>query len=423
MFPPGFTFFLRFLRRRSHSSSAEQPHPQPPKESNEILGNNTPNPKAKNEISDEHRLIRLQKDFKLHQLTEGPKIEVPLNKFEALRYYRQLLSLRHLETAASNLYRERLIRGFCHLYTGQEACAVGIRAAMGKQEKLISGYRIHGWAYLMGVSAQGVLAELTGRETGCSGGKGGSMHMYGKNFYGGTGIVGDQVPLGAGLALAGKYLNDGSVALTVYGDGAANQGQISETFNMALLWKLPLVFICENNNYGMGTSSDRSSSNNEYYKRGDQMPGIQVDGQDVLAVKSATTFAIQHAKKKGPLILELKTYRYGGHSMSDPGTSYRSREEIQKVRMERDPIKSFQQVCVKELRISQDEVKEVDKLVRIEIDNATKSARNDEEPALPYLWSDVYSGYYEGYLRDIKELSLKHKRLLKIQDIKAETEY
>jgi len=243
--------------------------------------------------------------------------------------------------------------------------------------------------------------------------------MYGKNFYGGTGIVGDQVPLGAGLAFAGKYLKDESVSLAIYGDGAANQGQIFETFNMAQLWKLPIIFVCENNNYGMGTSSERASCNNEYFKRGDHLPGIQVDGQDVLAVRSATTFAIQHAKERGPLILELKTYRFGGHSMSDPGTSYRSREEIKKFRMEQDPIKNFQRVIMKEFNISQDEIKELDKLVKIEIEEATKAARCAEEPSLPHLWSDVYSGYYEEHIRNVKEHSLKHINLNKIYDIKA----
>ncbi|KAH8412565.1 hypothetical protein KR009_003152, partial [Drosophila setifemur] len=357
--------------------------------------------------------IRLQRDFQLHRLSAGPENIVRLNKSDALRYYRQLVALRHLEAAASNLYKERLIRGFCHLYTGQEACAVGIRAAMGEQDKLISGYRIHGWAYLMGVSAHRVLAELTGRESGCSGGKGGSMHMYGKNFYGGTGIVGDQVPLGAGLAFAAKYLKEGSVSLALYGDGAANQGQIYETFNMAQLWKLPMIFVCENNNYGMGTSTERSSSNNKYYRKGDTVPGIQVDGQDVLAVRSATEFAIQYARVIGPVIMELNTYRYGGHSMSDPGTSYRSREEIQMVRSQRDPIKSFQQICLDQSLISQDEVKQIDQFVRIEMEAATKAAKRNEEPILSHLWSDVYSGPYNQYLRGISGESLEHLRFPK----------
>ncbi|XP_050741299.1 pyruvate dehydrogenase E1 component subunit alpha, mitochondrial-like [Drosophila biarmipes] len=423
MFPAGLAFSLRFLRRGALSSSADLPHPLPPKESNEVPANNEPKQKGKGkgEPYEGPRFVGLRKGFKLHQLAAGPGMMVSLNKLEALWYHRQLLALRHLEMAASNLYKERLIRGFCHLYTGQEACAVGVRAAMGEQDKLISGYRIHGWAYMMGVSAQSVLAELTGRITGCSGGKGGSMHMYGKNFYGGTGIVGDQVPVGAGLAFAGKYLKDGAVSLAIYGDGAANQGQIFEAFNMAQLWKLPIIFVCENNNYGMGTSSNRSSSNNEYYRRGD-LPGIQVDGQDVLAVRSATTFAIQHAKERGPLVLELKTYRYGGHSMSDPGTSYRSREEIQKVRLESDPIKSFQQVIMKEFNMAEAEIGELDTLVRIEIEEATKAARGAEVPSLPHLWSDVYSGHYEGPLRNVSEHSVKHINLHRKCDSRAKSE-
>lgn len=239
------------------------------------------------------------------------------------------------------------------------------------------------------------------------------MHMYGKNFFGGTGIVGDQVPLGAGLAFAGKYLKDGSVALALYGDGAANQGQIAETFNMAQLWQLPLVFVCENNNYGMGTSSKRSSSNDKYFKRGDLLPGIRVDGQDVLAVKSATKFAIQHARDKGPLIVELETYRYGGHSMSDPGTSYRTREEVQRIRAERDPIKIFQTLCFQHALISQDELMELNNQVKAEIKAATKAAILDGEPSLPDLWSDVYSGPYEGPLRGAIGDDLEHLRLPK----------
>ncbi|EDV30829.1 uncharacterized protein Dana_GF15055 [Drosophila ananassae] len=399
MFPAGPA--RRLLQRFAHSISGALPRPQPAKE----------DPRPKEEL----RYVRLPKDFQLHLLPQmtGPDLIVPLSKVDALRYYRQMVALRSLETAAANLYKERFIRGFCHLYSGQEACAVGIRAAMGEQDKLISGYRIHGWAYMMGVSAQGVLAELTGRSTGCSGGKGGSMHMYGKNFFGGTGIVGDQVPLGAGLAFAGKYLKDGSVALALYGDGAANQGQIAETFNMAQLWQLPLVFVCENNNYGMGTSSKRSSSNDKYFKRGDLLPGIRVDGQDVLAVKSATKFAIQHARDKGPLIVELETYRYGGHSMSDPGTSYRTREEVQRIRAERDPIKIFQTLCFQHALISQDELMELNNQVKAEIKAATKAAILDGEPSLPDLWSDVYSGPYEGPLRGAIGDDLEHLRLPK----------
>ncbi|KAH8295869.1 hypothetical protein KR018_004813 [Drosophila ironensis] len=395
MFGVAFPNSFRFLRYCAYSTASRLPRPLAPT--------------LPEEKPEDVRIVQLAKEFKLHLLPPGtgPDMIVPLSKTDALRYYHQLVALRHLETAAGNLYRERMIRGFCHLYSGQEACAVGIRAAMAEQDKLISGYRIHGWAYMMGVPAQNVLSELTGRSTGCSKGKGGSMHMYGKNFYGGTGIVGDQVPLGAGLALAGKYLQDGSVALALYGDGAANQGQIFETFNMAQLWKLPMVFVCENNNYGMGTSSERAASNNKYYQRGETIPGIQVDGQDVLAVRSATQFAIQHARQKGPVVMELQTYRYGGHSMSDPGTSYRTREEVQKTRSERDPIKGFRKLCVDLELMSEDEMTELDKLVKKEIQAAARVAKQDPEPALSQLENHVYAGKYEHALRGTVGYPLK----------------
>ncbi|XP_034668626.1 pyruvate dehydrogenase E1 component subunit alpha, mitochondrial-like [Drosophila subobscura] len=352
-------------------------------------------------LGDEYRVVYLPKDFKLHRLNVGPARAVAIKKSQAMEYYRQLLTVRLLESAASRLYKEQLVRGFCHLYMGQEACAVGIRAAMRSTDKLITGYRVHGWAYMMGVSARGVLAELTGRRSGCSGGKGGSMHMYGRNFYGGTGIVGDQVSLGAGVALTSKYLQDGGVCLALYGDGAANQGQVFECFNMALLWKLPMIFVCENNNYGMGTSSKRAAANVNYYTRGDLMPGIWVDGQDVLAVRSATEFAIKYAQTEGPILLELCTYRYGGHSMSDPGTSYRTREEIQKVRQQHDPIQGFGALCLKQQILTADELQEISQVARLELEVATRAARKDNEPPLSHLWSDVYSGVYEGKLRGV----------------------
>ncbi|SPP79020.1 pyruvate dehydrogenase E1 component subunit alpha, mitochondrial-like [Drosophila guanche] len=352
-------------------------------------------------LGDEYRVVYLPKDFKLHRLNAGPARAVAIMKSQAREYYRQLLTVRLLESAASRLYKEQLVRGFCHLYMGQEACAVGIRAAMRSNDKLITGYRVHGWAYMMGVSARGVLGELTGRRSGCSGGKGGSMHMYGRNFYGGTGIVGDQVPLGAGVALTSKYLQDGGVCLALYGDGAANQGQVFECFNMALLWKLPMIFVCENNNYGMGTSSQRAAANVNYYTRGDLMPGIWVNGQDVLAVRSATEFAIKHAQQEGPIILELCTYRYGGHSMSDPGTSYRTREEIQKVRQQHDPIQGFGALCLEQQILTADELQEISQMARLEMEVATRAARKDGEPPLSHLWSDVYSGVYEGKLSGV----------------------
>ncbi|KAL1380474.1 hypothetical protein pipiens_014171 [Culex pipiens pipiens] len=303
--------------------------------------------------------------FKLHNLDQGPATTVTVTKDEALRYYGQMYAIRRMETAAGNLYKEKIIRGFCHLYSGQEACAVGMRAAMRPEDSCITAYRCHGWTYLMGVSMQGVLAELTGRQSGCARGKGGSMHMYTNNFYGGNGIVGAQVPLGVGIAFAAKYNGTKGVCIAAYGDGAANQGQIFEVYNMAKLWNAPCIFVCENNGYGMGTSAERASANVNYYTRGDAVPGIWVDGMDVLAVREATRFAIEHCNSgKGPILLETATYRYSGHSMSDPGTSYRSRDEI---------------------------AEEIESKLRGEVDAATKVAKADKEIAVEELVTDIYA--------------------------------
>ncbi|XP_059223696.1 pyruvate dehydrogenase E1 component subunit alpha, mitochondrial isoform X1 [Stomoxys calcitrans] len=352
--------------------------------------------------------VQVQRPYKLHRLDQGPETTVKITKDQALTYYTQMQTIRRLETSAGNLYKEKIIRGFCHLYSGQEACAVGMRAAMRDVDNIISAYRVHGWTYLMGVSPLGVLAELTGRQSGCAKGKGGSMHMYCPNFYGGNGIVGAQVPLGAGVALACKYKGNGGMCLALYGDGAANQGQVFEAYNMAYLWKLPVIFVCENNNYGMGTSAERASSNTDYYTRGDALPGIWVDGMDVLAVRSATEFAIDYVNKNGPLVMETNTYRYSGHSMSDPGTSYRTREEIQEVRQKRDPITSFKEMCIEQGLITTDEVKAIDTKVRKEVDEATAQAKADAELPLSGLWTDVYSQCLEPKIRNCVEHNIKH---------------
>lgn len=340
------------------------------------------------------------KPCKLHKLDSGPPTSVTITEEEALTMYQQMVMIRRLEAAAGNLYQDKSIRGFCHLYSGQEAVAVGMKAAMRSQDTLISSYRVHGWTYLMGVSPLGVLAELTGKSSGCARGKGGSMHMYCKNFYGGNGIVGAQVPLGVGLAFEALYNKTGGVCLALYGDGAANQGQIFEVYNMAKLLNIPCIFICENNGYGMGTSAERASASTAYYTRGDYVPGIWVDGMDVLASKSATKFAIEHCTSgKGPIVMEMATYRYSGHSMSDPGTSYRSREEIQEVRQTRDAISHFKEKILAAGLVTADQIKNIDHEVKKDCDEAAKRSKTDPEIPISELTADIYSKSYEPFIR------------------------
>lgn len=354
------------------------------------------------------------KPFKLHNLSTGPPTSATVTKDEAIAYYRAMQVIRRLETSAGNLYKEKIVRGFCHLYSGQEACAVGMKAAMRPQDNIISAYRVHGWTNLMGVSVKGVLSELTGKQGGCARGKGGSMHMYAPNFYGGNGIVGAQVPLGAGVALACQYKGNNGVCLALYGDGASNQGQVFEAYNMAHLWKLPCIFVCENNGYGMGTSAKRSSCNVNYYQRGDVLPGIWVDGMDVVAVKLATDFAIDYVLNHGALVMEVFTYRYSGHSMSDPGTSYRTRDEVQEVRQTRDPISSFKDKIINAGLVTADDLKKIDIEIKKEVDEATKAAKADTEIGLPELTTDIYSNNLDGDIRGanpnswLKHGSLKH---------------
>ncbi|GAB6026430.1 hypothetical protein CHUAL_012630 [Chamberlinius hualienensis] len=355
------------------------------------------------------------KPYKLYRVDNGPPTSVPCTREDALKYYRQMQGIRRMETAANNMYKEKLIRGFCHLYSGQEACAVGMEAAIKKDDAVITAYRAHGWCYTRGISLTGVLSELTGKASGCARGKGGSMHMYNDNFYGGNGIVGAQVPLGAGIAFAQKFKGTDGVTLALYGDGAANQGQIFETFNMAKLWNLPVIFVCENNGYGMGTSVERAAANTNYYSRGDLIPGIWVDGMDVLAVREATKFAVELCRAgKGPVMMETATYRYHGHSMSDPGTSYRTREEIQEVRQTRDPISSFRDKILSAELVTADELKKIDQEVREEVEKATQVAKTDSEVALEEICADIYAAPIPGAenIRGVTPYnSFKHIRL------------
>ncbi|WP_299659972.1 pyruvate dehydrogenase (acetyl-transferring) E1 component subunit alpha [uncultured Ruegeria sp.] len=310
-------------------------------------------------------------------------------------YYREMLLIRRFEEKAGQLYGMGLIGGFCHLYIGQEAVVVGLEAAAKEGDKRITSYRDHGHMLACGMEPGGVMAELTGREGGLSKGKGGSMHMFSKekHFYGGHGIVGAQVPLGAGLAFADKYKENGGVTFTYFGDGAANQGQVYETFNMAAIWELPVVFVIENNQYAMGTSQARSTSTKDIYHRGEAfgIPGEIVNGMDVLAVKAAGEKAVAHCRAgKGPYILEVKTYRYRGHSMSDPA-KYRTREEVQKVREQSDPIEHVRELLLTGKHATEDDLKAIDKEIKEVVNQAAEFSKESPEPSLDELWTDIYA--------------------------------
>ena len=309
-------------------------------------------------------------------------------------YYKSMLLIRRFEERAGQLYGMGLIGGFCHLYIGQEAIAVGMQAAKRDGDQVITGYREHGHMLSAGIDPKAVMAELTGRAAGVSRGKGGSMHMFSTEagFYGGHGIVGAQVSLGTGLALANQYRADGKVAFVYFGDGAANQGQVYESFNMAELWGLPVVYVIENNQYAMGTSVARSSSETHLFRRGASfnIQGVEVDGMDVVAVRDAGLAAADHARSgKGPFILEMKTYRYRGHSMSDPG-KYRTREEIDAVRKTRDPIEHLQERLESQGLIDEATMKALDAEVKSIIADAAEYARTAPEPEPAELYTDVY---------------------------------
>src|SRR3954449_9215122 len=305
--------------------------------------------------------------------------DVPeFNREQELRAYRDMLLIRRFEEKAGQLYGMGLIGGFCHLYIGQEAVVVGMQMTIKPGDEVITGYRDHGHMLACGMDPKGVMAELTGRRGGYSRGKGGSMHMFSveKAFYGGHGIVGAQVSLGTGLAFANAYRGDGSVSLTYFGDGAANQGQVYESFNMAALWKLPIVYVIENNKYAMGTSVHRASAQTDFSRRGlsFNIPGEQVDGMDIRAVFDAGSKAIEHARSgEGPYILEMMTYRYRGHSMSDPA-KYRSKDEVQKMREERDPIEQVRRRLLESWKVSEDELKAIDAKCREIVNEAAEFA-------------------------------------------------
>ncbi|MEO8812357.1 MAG: pyruvate dehydrogenase (acetyl-transferring) E1 component subunit alpha [Caulobacteraceae bacterium] len=327
--------------------------------------------------------------------TAGAKVGAAAPSADALRgFYRDMLLIRRFEERAGQLYGMGLIGGFCHLYIGQEAIAVGMQSVKREADQVITGYRQHGHMLAAGMDPRSVLAELTGRAAGASGGKGGSMHMFSVDagFYGGHGIVGAQVSLGTGLALANRYRGDQAVAFVYFGDGAANQGQVYESFNMAELWSLPAVYVIENNQYAMGTSLARSSSETRLYKRGASfnIPGVEVDGMDVIAVREAGLMAAEHARSgNGPFILEMKTYRYRGHSMSDPG-KYRTRDEIDAMRKSRDPIDQLRERLEADGLMDEAALKAVDAEVKAIVADAAEFARTAPEPEPAELYTDVY---------------------------------
>jgi pyruvate dehydrogenase E1 component alpha subunit len=326
---------------------------------------------------------------------DANKAIVPeFSKEQELFAYREMLLIRRFEEKSGQMYGMGLIGGFCHLYIGQEAVVVGMQMALKDGDQIITGYRDHGHMLACGMDPKGVMAELTGRRGGYSRGKGGSMHMFSieKGFYGGHGIVGAQVPLGTGLAFANRYRGNDNVSVTYFGDGAANQGQVYESFNMAELWKLPAIYVIENNRYAMGTAVNRASAQTDFSKRGSSfnIPGEQVDGMDVRAVKAAGEKAVAWCRAgKGPYILEMLTYRYRGHSMSDPA-KYRTREEVEKVRTGQDPIEQVRARILEQKLATEEDIKKIDAQVRDAVNQAAEFATNDPEPDVNELYTDVY---------------------------------
>ncbi|MEG9883876.1 MAG: pyruvate dehydrogenase (acetyl-transferring) E1 component subunit alpha [Hyphomicrobiales bacterium] len=323
----------------------------------------------------------------------GDAVFSPEEEFDALK---RMVLIRRFEEKAGQLYGMGLIGGFCHLYIGQEAVVVGMQFAIDEGDQVITSYRDHAHMLACGMDPKGVMAELTGRRSGYSKGKGGSMHMFSreKNFFGGHGIVGAPVPIGSGLAFANRYLKNDRICVTYFGEGAANQGQVYESFNMAALWKLPVVYVIENNRYAMGTEITRAAANaDQMYNRGSvfAIPGEQVDGMDVCTVRAAGERAVEHCRSgKGPIVLEMLTYRYRGHSMSDPA-KYRTREEVQNMRRTHDPIEQFRKRLLESGRAGEDELKVVDKEMRDIVAEAAKFAQSDPEPDVGELWSDIYA--------------------------------
>jgi len=336
-------------------------------------------------------------------MCDGPMVtETTATKEEMIKIHKLMFTVRRMEIACDNLYKQRFIRGFCHLYDGQEAIQIGMEMACDGEDDFITAYRCHAAQYTRDVlvsgkpsleSLKGIIAEQVGRKSGVSKGKGGSMHLYNAEarFWGGNGIVGAQIPVGAGLAFAQKYRSNGGCSIAMYGDGAANQGQFYEAMNMAALWKLPFIAVCENNNFAMGTSVERGAAMNEYYKRGQYTAGLRVDGMDALAVREGTKFAKEYVTSgKGPIVLEFMTYRYHGHSMSDPGITYRSRDDVNEVRKTRDPIELSKTRILDAGFMTKEEMKAMEKEVREEVQEAVDFSLADDEAGYDEMFADIY---------------------------------
>ncbi|KAI1707571.1 dehydrogenase e1 component domain-containing protein [Ditylenchus destructor] len=367
--------------------------------------------------------------YKVHKLEDFPAAEAVVTREEALRYYTQMKTARTMEGEIDKLYREKRARGFCHEYSGQEACATGIVAVKDENDAVITSYRCHPWAYLMGSSVPQILCELTGHIQGVVHGKGGSMHMFDPHFYGGNGIVGAQESLGVGIAMAFKYREEQNVSFTLFGDGAANQGQLYEVANMAELWKLPVVFVCENNGYAMFTSVEHHSSTRQFYNRFSFLPGLWVDGMDLISVREAMRFARQHALSgKGPIFVELATYRYMGHTASDPGIRYRPLHEVDEVRRAKDPISHFREKILGSNLVTPEELTKIDEEIVAEIAKAGKISREYDPLPKEALYADVYKNTEPQLVRgatideSVKQPCLYTKDILeKIGHVKLES--
>ncbi|CAM6106499.1 unnamed protein product [Calypogeia fissa] len=337
--------------------------------------------------------VKIEVPYQLHMLEDGPAQEIRTSKEESMEMYRNMMTIRRFEILADMLFKSQFVRGFCHLCDGQEAVSVGMEAALTYEDAILTAYRDHGNYLVRGGTIFEAFSELMGKKTGAAIGKGGSMHLYKKenNFYGGWGIVGTSGSLGTGVGFALKYLKKQNVSVAVYGDGAANQGQLFEAQNLAALWNLPVIYLVENNHYGMGTAEWRASKKTTFYDRLSYIPGIKMDGMDVFAVKSAFLYAKAHCLDgKGPIVLEADTYRYHGHSMSDPGRSYRDRSEIQGVRKARDPIEHLKTIILQEGLCSAEELKSIDKEIRRRVEEAGEKAKEAPYPDEPELFSNIY---------------------------------